>query len=224
MVLKKIQCWISPLIQDTATEPPSDTTDKPTLSDTAIEPISGTPVNPSSDAAIEPIYWVNGLAGIRKSTIAHTVAEDAKSCKLLGASFFFSHQEKELSDLHLFIPTIVYQLTQSYPEVKSAIIKVLWWDPGIVTKSFMTQFNDLIVEPLCKVTSKPVVIVINALDECNNSKGAANRLFHAIVAHCAKAPSLCLLVTSWPKTYIRAVMNHAGLCHTSHPSRFCDTF
>src|SRR5258708_25571185 len=115
VVLEKIWCWIGPTTPDTATESTSDATDKPTVSNTAIEPISGTPVNPSSDAAVEPIYWVNGLAGIRKSTIAHTVAEDAKSCKLLGASFFFSHQEKELSDLHLFIPTIVYQLTQSYP-------------------------------------------------------------------------------------------------------------
>src|SRR6266436_4939126 len=89
-VLEKIWCWIGP--------PTSDTTDKPTVSDTAIEPIGDAPANPSPDATVEPIYWVNGLAGIGKSTIARTVAEDAKDLNLLGASFFFSRQEKELSD------------------------------------------------------------------------------------------------------------------------------
>ncbi len=111
-VLKKIWCWISPPNPDAAIKPTSDTTKKPTISDTAIEPISGNHVNPSSDAAIKPIYWVNRLVGIGKSTIVHTVAENVKDRKLLGASFFFSHQENELSDPHLFIPTLAYQLAQ----------------------------------------------------------------------------------------------------------------
>ncbi len=176
-VLEKIWCWIGPTTPDAATESTSDTTDKPTISNTAIDPISGTPVNPSSDAAVEPIYWVNGLAGIGKSTIARTVAEDAKRCELLGASFFFSRQEKKLSDPHLFIRTIAYQLSRSYPEARPVIINVFRHDPDIVEKSFSIQFTKLILEPLSKITSKRVVIVVDALDECDNSKGAANELF-----------------------------------------------
>src|SRR5260221_6301404 len=209
-VLEKIWCWIGPPTSDAATEPTSDTTDKPTVSDTAIESISVTPVNPSSDAAIEPIYWVNGLAGIGKSTIARTVAEDAKSRELLGASFFFSRQEKKLSDPHFFIPTIAYQLSWSYPEARPVIINALRYDPHIVEKSFATQFEKLIIEPLCKITSKRVVIVVDALDECDNSEGVADKLFRAIIAHCAEAPSLRLLVTSRPETYIRAIITGAA--------------
>ena len=85
VVLKKIWCWISPLNQDAATKPTTDTTNK-------------------------PIYWVNRLAGIGKPTIACTDAEDAKDHNLLGASFFFSRQENKLLGSHLFIPTIAYQL------------------------------------------------------------------------------------------------------------------
>ena len=110
-VLERIWHWITPPAQAAATESASDAAIKPTL---------GT----SSDTAVKPIYWVNGLAGIGKSTIARTVAEDVKDHNLLGASFFFSRQEKELSDANLFIPTIVYQLAQSHPEVRPAIIKV----------------------------------------------------------------------------------------------------
>src|SRR5260221_11912870 len=185
-VLEKIWCWIGSTTPDAATESTSDTTDKPTISNTAIDPISGTPVNPSSDAAVEPIYWVNGLAGIGKSTIARTVAEDAKSRELLGASFFFSRQEKRLSDPHFLISTLAYQHAWTYPEARSVIINAFRHD--ILEKSFPIQFKKLIIEPLSKITSRRVVIVVDALDECDNSEGTADRLFRAIIAHCVEAP------------------------------------
>src|SRR5258708_27977833 len=218
VVLKKIWCWIGPPTPDAATESASDITSKstisdtthnPTISDTPTAPISGIPVDPPSDAAVEPIYWVNGLAGIGKSTIARTVAEDAKDRKLLGASFFFSRQENELSDPHLFIPTLASQLARSYPEARSVVINAFRHDPDIMKKSFAIQFEGLVIEPLCKIPSKRAVIVVDALDECNNSEGAADKLFRAIIAHCAKAPSLRLLVTSRPETYIKYIITGA---------------
>src|SRR5258707_6004538 len=161
-------------------------------------PISGSPV--------EPIYWINGIAGIGKSTIARTVAEDEDRQKCLGASFFFSRQEKDLSDVKLFIPTIAHQLAQSYPEVRSDVVKVLQEDPDIVNKSSATQLQQLILNPLRNITSpKPVLLVVDALDECDNSGNAAAKLFKIIVACCTEAPSLRLLVTSWPETYIQSI-------------------
>ncbi len=192
-VLEKIWCWIGPPNPEAATEP-----------------ISGTPVNLSSDAVVKPIYWINGLAGIGKSTIARTVAEDAKSRELLGASFFFSRQEKRLSDPHFLISTLAYQLAWTYPEARSVIINAFRHD--ILEKSFPIQFKKLIIEPLSKITSRRVVIVVDALDECDNSEGTADRLFRAIIAHCVEAPgpSLRLLVTSRPETYIRAIITRAA--------------
>src|SRR5579859_4063060 len=38
----------------------------------------------------ECIFWLNGMAGTGKSTIARTVARTCDSRKQLGASFFFS--------------------------------------------------------------------------------------------------------------------------------------
>src|SRR5258707_170499 len=202
-VLDKIWCWIGSPTSDAATGPTSDTgTDNPTVSDAT----SGTPVNPSPDAAVEPIYWINGLAGIGKSTIARTVAEDAKSRELLGASFFFSRQEKELSDPRLLIPTIAYQLARSYPEARPVVINAFRHDPDVVEKSFTIQFKKLIIEPLCKITAKQVVIVVDALDECHNSKGAVEGLLRAIIAHCTEAPSLRLLITSRPEPHIKGVL------------------
>ncbi len=115
-----------------------------------------------------------------------------------------------MSDPHLFIPTIAYQLAQSYPEARSVIINVFQRDPDIVRKSFAIQFKQLIIEPLSKIPSKRVVIVVDALDECDNSEGSADRLFRAIIAHCVEGSSLRLLVTSRPETYIRAIITEAA--------------
>src|SRR5258708_38510484 len=154
---------------------------------------------------IEPIYWINGIAGIGKSTIVRTVAEDEDRQKRLGASFF-SRQEKDLSDVKLFIPTIAHQLAQSYPEVRSDVAKVLQEDPDIVTKCSATQLKHLILNPLRNIaSSKPVLLVVDALDECDNSGNAAAKLFNTIVACCTEVPSLRLLVTSRPETYIQSI-------------------
>ena len=161
------------------------------------QPISGTG---------QSIYWVNGLAGIGKSTIARTVAEDADRDGVLGASFFFSRQEKELSDARLFIPTIAYQLAKSHPGARSAIVSVFRQDSDVVKKSFTTQIEHLILEPLRKIPlPTPVLLVVDALDECNNSEDAAAKLFHAVVSRCAEVPSLRILVTSRPETYINTI-------------------
>src|SRR5258708_12694323 len=90
-------------------------------------PISGSPV--------EPIYWINGIAGIGKSTIARTVAEDEGRQKCLGASFFFSRQEKDLSGAKLFIPTIAHQLAQSSPQVSFALLQPIHHHPHILHTS-----------------------------------------------------------------------------------------
>ena len=150
---------------------------------------------------------MNGLAGIGKSTLARTVAEDAHHPGPLGASFFFSRQDNELSDPRRFIPTIAYQLASSFPEVRPVIIDIFLRNPGVVKMSFMTQFNDLIIEPLGKMDHQmPVLVVVDALDECSNSGDAASKLFRAIVARCSEVSFLRILVTSRPETYIKTIL------------------
>src|SRR5258706_14937349 len=53
-----------------------------------------------------PIYWVNGLAGIGKSTIARTVAEQVNGFGLPMASLFFACPYDALSHSKLFFTSI----------------------------------------------------------------------------------------------------------------------
>ena len=66
----------------------------------------------------KPVYWVNGLAGIGKSTIARTVAEQVKASALPMISFFFVRQHDTLSTGKLFVPSIAWGLAEMYPDFK----------------------------------------------------------------------------------------------------------
>ena len=64
------------------------------------------------DNADSPVFWLNGLAGTGKSTIAQTIAERAFAEGRLGASFFCSGAVEDRSDLQLIFPTLAFQLAQ----------------------------------------------------------------------------------------------------------------
>ena len=74
------------------------------------------------------VFWLNGLAGIGKSTIAKTIAEYAYDCGILGGSFFFSQDDQQLRDSSLVFPTLAFQLAQSTDIFKSSIGEALQKD------------------------------------------------------------------------------------------------
>jgi hypothetical protein len=95
-----------------------------------------------------PVYWLNGLAGTGKSTIAQTTAERLFADGRLGASFFCSRDFKDRSDLHLIFPTLSFQLAYRYPDFRSVLIPLLQSNPDIGYESLCNQMEKLIVTPL----------------------------------------------------------------------------
>ena len=69
----------------------------------------------------ESIFWLNGMAGTGKSTIARTVAHIYNEQKQLGASFFFSRDVGDLSDAGKFFTSIAVQLARRSPILKHHI-------------------------------------------------------------------------------------------------------
>jgi len=118
------------------------------------------------------IYWLNGLAGTGKSTIAKTIAERLFADGRLGASFFCSRDFKDRKNLELIFPTLATQLVWRYTKFRSILVPLIQPDTNIAYESPFSQMEKLIVQPL-KESGISTVIVIDALDECEDEEPAS---------------------------------------------------
>ena len=119
-----------------------------------------------------PVFWLNGLAGTGKSTIAQTIAEHLFAERCLGASFFCSRDFEDRSNLHFIPPTLAFQLAHKYPDFRSHLVSLLKSNPDVVHESLYSQMQKLIVEPLTKA-GVSTVVVVDALDECGDDESSS---------------------------------------------------
>jgi hypothetical protein len=121
------------------------------------------------------IFWLSGMAGTGKSTIARTVARKFKQKHCLGVSFFFKAGQELRGDVKALFTTLADQLASAMPSLKPSICKAIENDPRISEKNPARQWEDLIFKPLqdfkCGLFKSPVLIlVIDALDECRSQR------------------------------------------------------
>ncbi|KAF5348490.1 hypothetical protein D9756_009600 [Leucocoprinus leucothites] len=130
---------------------------------------------------VQSLLWLSGPAGVGKSAVAQTVAEDMKVEGRLGAEFFFSRQ----SDPNVVIPRLVCQLALLLPPYRLIVARKLQNDPTILTQSRRQQFDAFFTDPflislsqrpltflfhqlLTLISDRPPLIVLDGLDECND--------------------------------------------------------
>jgi hypothetical protein len=119
------------------------------------------------------IFWLNGMAGTGKSTIARTVAQSFKDKGQLGATFFFKRGEADRGNAKYLISTITRQLVIRHRWLVPDVLSAIENDPNISSKFLSEQFDKLLLQPLLKLhLSQPttIVIVIDALDECDREE------------------------------------------------------
>jgi len=117
------------------------------------------------------VFWLNGMAGTGKSTISRTVAHHFADQRRLGASFFFSRGQGDLGHAEKFFTTIASQMAHALPTLKRHICEAIAEDHRIGTQGLSEQWKKLIFRPLSKLENTlsqrlPIILVIDALDEC----------------------------------------------------------
>ena len=147
-----------------------------------------------------PVYWLNGLAGTGKSTIAKTIAERLFADGRLGASFFCSRDFKNRRNLHLIFPTLATQLARKYAEFRSILVPLIQSDPELAYESLYNQMKKLIVQPLNE-SSVSTVIVIDALDECED-EGSASAILSVLGRLVSEIPKVKFFLTGRPEPRI----------------------
>ena len=151
---------------------------------------------------MSPIYWLNGLAGTGKSTIAQTLSERLFAEGRLGASFFCSRDFEDRRNLHCIFPTLAFQLAHKHPDFRSTLIPLLRSNPDIGHESLINQMRVLIVEPL-SLSDTSTVIVIDALDECVD-KDPQSAILSIMGRLVEEIPNVKFLITGRPEPRIQS--------------------
>jgi hypothetical protein len=153
------------------------------------------------------IFWLNGWAGTGKSTIARTVAREHYDRGKFGASFFFSRGGGDTSHAGKFVTNIAFQLAQNVPSLRRYICEAILQRGDIIYQSLRDQWHHLVLDPLSKldVNSRlsSYMIVVDALDECDNENHIRIILQLLIEARSLKTVWLRIFITSRSEIPIR---------------------
>jgi hypothetical protein len=147
------------------------------------------------------------LAGTGKSTVACTVARRYFEQKRLGASFFFTRGGGDVGHASKFVSSIAVQLASSIPTLRRYICDVISERSDIANLSLYDQWRQLVLGPLSKLKAThchdSYVVVIDALDECDDKNNIWIILKLLAEARLLKRVRLRIFLTSRPEVSIR---------------------
>jgi WD40 repeat protein len=126
----------------------------------------------NADPSCERVFWLNGLAGTGKSSVARTIANRAQDQGRLAATYFFSRNTATTRAPTAIIPTIVYQLALSLFSFQSIICANIASDRDVRDREVAAQAKTLL-DNLSRqaVSDGPFLVVLDALDECYLENG-----------------------------------------------------
>jgi len=153
------------------------------------------------------IFWLNGLAGTGKSTIARTVARNYSDKKRLGASFFFSRGGGDVSHADKFVRSIAVQLARNIPDLHQHVCDAIKEHSDIGSRTLRDQWHELVLRPLSKLNRKAgsssYILVVDALDECAKESNIRVLIHLLSEARLLLDVRLRIFLTSRPELPIR---------------------
>lgn len=155
------------------------------------------------------LYFLNGIAGIGKTTIARTVVQHAVERGLPVGNFFFSRQGGTgLRDPTLVFPTLAYQLACVDSAINTCFTHLLQHDPQVGYAALNLQAEGFFVKAFSALPSQTrevVLVVLDALDE-SEERGAKELLQH-LIRIVPSSPFLKVLITGRPEPHITSVLS-----------------
>ncbi|KAI7205061.1 WD40 repeat-like protein [Hortaea werneckii] len=158
----------------------------------------------TTDRGSKRIFWLCGKAGTGKSTISRTVAQKLDDNGVLGASFFFKRGRAGRSHARLLFPTIARQLADLFPDIAHAVAASLDRNALLCDKYLSIQFEHLLQQPFQSIDKRSLpsagmVLVIDALDECDKSESIRTTLLLLSRVEAITSVRLRIFVTSRPE-------------------------
>lgn len=181
-----------------------------------------------------PIFFLNGGAGLGKSSITHhlcTRLHDPQRHGRLGASYFFIRSDGTLASPAVFFSTLLHQLALSRASLRPSIVTAVrrYLERGDA-QNMEAVSNDILRTALLSEPEDArdlLFLVFDGLDECRDRKKLPQLLL-ALLALVRDIPWLRVFMASRPEPHIMAVLtspdtgnlvHHRTLESTSSDSR-----
>jgi hypothetical protein len=161
------------------------------------------------DPARERVFWLNGLAGTGKTTVARTIAARAHQEGRLAAAFFFSRNIAATRAPSAILPTIAYQLAHYQQAFRSSVCTAIASDRHVSTRVIAAQARILFKKiELVSVSNEPLLIVLDALDECNiEGSCQGGDAIPLLLSNFRSLPHIKILITSRAEGTIKRMFN-----------------
>jgi hypothetical protein len=172
-----------------------------------------------ADLSGKPVFWLTGVAGTGKTAIAQSVAimADAKQRRRLLGSFFFSRTgAADRRNAAAVIPTLVYQLALKNGAFCSHLCDAIDSEPDIFRKKVEVQAKVLLSNTCAKLPYPfpyPLVIVIDALDECDKENGREGGNLIPVLLEALQNLPFCIkiFIASRPESSIKNMFGQNNL-------------
>src|SRR5258706_9035868 len=80
-------------------------------------------------------YWIYGLPGIGKTSLAHSICASLHDRGQLAGAFFCRRDDPNLSEPGNILPTLIHKLARIFPPFRSVVAERLRKDPNLTPES-----------------------------------------------------------------------------------------
>ena len=159
------------------------------------------------------LFWLHGVAGCGKSTIAASVCQKLGS-RLTGSFFCKRDQDERRDGVRLFW-AIAFYLAQVNAPYRDQLLIPLGEADALLDLDLDTQVSRILIQPLTDAgnnISSSALIVIDALDECSDSERVTQNLTRVL----ENAPWARFIMTSRDLPEIRDTLALLGKLKEQH--------
>jgi len=148
------------------------------------------------------MYWIYGLPGIGKTSLAHSMCASLHEERHLTGAFFCQRDGQDLREPRNILPTLIYKLAEIFPPFRTIVAERLRSDTNLTPESMKDSLLLDFIRDLPRHPQRTLVFVIDALDECGDDPGRRD-LLKSLAGAAAYAPWLKIIITSRPEVDIQ---------------------
>jgi len=141
------------------------------------------------------VYWLYGSPGIGKTSLAHSICAHLHEQNHLAGAFFCRRDDPNLSDPINILSTFIHKLAEICPPFRSIIAKRLRDDSNLNPESMKASLFLDSIRSLPRHREHTLVFVIDALDECGDTRSRPG-ILKVLTDAIAQAPWLKIIITS----------------------------